>query len=450
VTGARAGAGFDRLADGDDHVDGMMREADVNPNTKQTAARVVDRAAMPLAWTMWVLAALAVVATIVLAFAEVQSDFSSDSLVDVFLPLTSLAVPTIGVLIVVRRPGNPIGWVFCVIGLVDCVGLLGEFYADYATQVETLPGWEWMAWLGNWATGPPIFLALSLVFLLFPTGRLLSRRWRPLAWITIAVIAAVIVDGTVGTESVWDEPPTANPVRVSIVGQLFDLIGAGLIILALVVVLGSALSLVVRFRRSRGIERQQLKWFTYAVVIVVALFLVSGVLASVDPEHEGGIIGAISWFTALFGLTIGLPMAIGIAVLRYRLWDIDVIIRRTLIYGVLSASLVLTYVAVVFVLERAVQWLTGESSQLATAVSTLAVAALFHPLRGRIQAIVDRRFYRQKYDAARTIEAFSAHLRDEVDLDTLATELRAVVQQTMQPAHVSLWLRDSVRPPAAS
>jgi hypothetical protein len=195
-----------------------------------------------------------------------------------------------------------------------------------------------------------------------------------------------------------------------------------------VVVIGAVASVVVRFRRSRGIERQQMKWFVYAVAPVLVMPI---------EDYLPGIISSV----ALGAVLIGLPAAIGVAVLRYRLYDIDVLINRTLVYGSLTALLVTVYVGSIVVLQAVFRSLTGQDSQLTIVASTLAIAALSNPLHRRIQAFVDRRFYRRKYDAAKTVAAFSARLRDETDLAELNEELLAVVRETMQPAHVSLWLR---------
>jgi hypothetical protein len=195
-----------------------------------------------------------------------------------------------------------------------------------------------------------------------------------------------------------------------------------------VVVIGAVASVVVRFRRSRGIERQQMKWFVYAVAPVLVMPI---------EDYLPGIISSV----ALGAVLIGLPAAIGVAVLRYRLYDVDVLINRTLVYGSLTALLVTVYVGSIVVLQAVFRSLTGQDSQLTIVASTLAIAALFNPLHRRIQAFVDRRFYRRKYDAAKTVAAFSARLRDETDLAELNEELLAVVRETMQPAHVSLWLR---------
>jgi hypothetical protein len=199
----------------------------------------------------------------------------------------------------------------------------------------------------------------------------------------------------------------------------------------------SAASLFVRRLRARGVERQQLKWFTYAVAITVSGFIltytISEAVGSVWLRWAGNVITVVG--------VLGIPISMGIAILRYRLYEIDLLINRTLVYGSLTAMLVGVYVGGIVVLRGLLRTLTGQESQLAIVASTLAVAALFNPLRHRMQAFIDRRFYRSKYDARQTLEAFSAKLRDETDLDALSDDLVGVVRETMQPAHVSLWLR---------
>jgi hypothetical protein len=346
------------------------------------------------------------------------------------------AYPTVGAVLVARQPRNPIGWLCCAVGLLLGPAFFGQDYAWYALIHEqgALPGGWAMAWLGQW----PWYVALgllSLLLLLFPTGRLVSPRWRPVAW---AVVANTVVSW------VWAAfaprplegrglEKLTNPLGVQQAEAAFELHGAiaGPIIVLLAVL--SVASMVVRFRRARGAERQQLKWFTYAAVLVTLLFFFVAGLGRWLPPVLVLILGEI-WLG-------GIPVAIGIAVLRYRLYDIDRLIHRTLVYGLLTAVLGLGYAGMVLVLGQLVGGVTSDPPPWVVAGATLAVAALFQPARRRIQQAVDRRFNRRRYDAAKTIEAFSARLRDEIDLDTLSAELLAVVDQTMQPTKASLWLR---------
>jgi hypothetical protein len=288
------------------------------------------------------------------------------------------------------------------------------------------------AWTGSWYWYSLLALALVYLPLLFPDGRLPSHRWLPVAVLAgVGTLGVVVLAALADTLPVNEAPgyEIDNPVGIEGLGYVEDLPVFGVLGVILgVVVIGAVASVVVRFRRSRGIERQQMKWFVYAVAPVLVMPI---------EDYLPGIISSV----ALGAVLIGLPAAIGVAVLRYRLYDIDVLINRTLVYGSLTALLVTVYVGSIVVLQAVFRSLTGQDSQLTIVASTLAIAALFNPLHRRIQAFVDRRFYRRKYDAAKTVAAFSARLRDETDLAELNEELLAVVRETMQPAHVSLWLR---------
>jgi hypothetical protein len=288
--------------------------------------------------------------------------------------------------------------------------------------------------------GFSVFITLApFLFLLFPDGRLPSRRWRFLSWVVVAVGVLLVIFGPLHNSGKGGGgfAPVQDPISVggAVEQAIVFLVFGGVIVLFAASIL-SAISLVFRFRRAAGVERQQIKWVVYAAVLSSAYlmlnFFISGLL------------------NILFSTAAGLALyaAIGIAILKYRLYDIDILINRTLVYGSLTALLALVYIGGVATTQAIFRVLTGqqEQSQLAIVVSTLVIAALFNPLRRRIQAFIDRRFYRRKYDAAKTLEAFSAKLRDETDLDTLSDDLVGVVRETMQPAHVSLWLRpDSVQ-----
>jgi hypothetical protein len=352
------------------------------------------------------------------------------------LLLAFTAFMAVGAVIVAHRPGNAIGWLFSSIGLLAATGTLAVDYAQYAyvTRPGSLPGAILAAWYQWWWL--PMF-ALVLVFtpLLFPTGRLLSARWRPVAVAAAAATTAIAVGGAVQpTLKLQNEDYSVrNPIGLTGVPDrvtgLLDAVGFDLLAVCAV---AAVVSVVLRFRRSGGVERQQLKWFTYAAVLAILLQAVPA------PLGEGAV------YEVLLGLTIAfIPVASGIAILRYRLYDIDRLINRTLVYGLLSALLGAVYVGAVLVLGQLFGGVTGDPPSWAVAGVTLAVAALFQPARRRIQAVVDRRFNRRKYNTAQTIQAYSARLRDQVDLDTLSTELLAVVDQTMEPTRISLWLRPS-------
>ena len=390
-----------------------------------------------VAWSMLAVFVVSLVAGLILAVAN--GTLRQDAGNQVLLLVGFSAFMVVGALIVAHRPGNAIGWLFSAIALLAFTGQLASEYATYAyaTRPGPLPGATLAAWYGSWPWW--LVLALTLVFtpLLFPTGRLLSPRWRPVAWlagVTTAVLTAVTSLRTeLGTV---EDQVVANPIGVAAVGNPEKSPMIPVLIVLLGVLATAAFgSLVLRFRRSRGEERQQLKWFTYASALLP--------LAGLDdflPAPVGDL---------LFGIPIVfLPVAAGIAILRHRLYDIDRLINRTLVYGSLTAILGLVYAGVVLILGQVFGGVTEDPPSWAVAGATLAVAALFQPARRRIQEVVDRRFNRRKYDAAETIDTFGARLRDQVDLDTLSAELLAVVDQTMQPTRVVLWLRPS--PPGSS
>jgi hypothetical protein len=353
----------------------------------------------------------------------------------VALPLAFTGFMVVGAVLVARRPTNAIGWIFSAIGLLAATGWPAMEYAAYAylTRPGSLPGASWVAWYQQQWWTPMLALILIATPLLFPTGRLPSARWRP-----VAAVAALV---TVALELLGAFQPTIqlpeqnyevdNPIGLAwIPDQDTSAVGGALVGLLAACLVAAVVSLVLRFRRSRGLERQQLKWFTYAGVLLI----LGGPLASyLLPSSVSDV---------TFGLAIALvPVAAGIAILRYRLYEIDRLINRTLFYGLLTAMLGLVYAAAALVFGQLFGGVAGNPRSWAVAGATLSVWALFRPARARIQAVVDRRFDRRKYDAARTVEAFSARLREEIDLDTLSAELLAVVNQTMQPTGVWLWLR---------
>jgi hypothetical protein len=340
----------------------------------------------------------------------------------------------VGALIVAHRPGNAIGWIFSAIALLAFTGQLASEYAAYAylTRPGSLPGAILAAWYGSWSWFVVVALALIFTPLLFPTGGLLSPRWRPVAWLAGAATAALTVLGALRADlEVAPDQAVANPIGVAAVeNPEVSTVGDGLLILLVLLIAVAFVSLVIRFRQSRGAERQQLKWFTYAGAL-----LPLSLLGDSLPALVGDLI---------FGVVIVfLPVAAGIAILKYRLYDIDRLINRTLVYGLLTALLAGVYGSGVLVLGQVFGGVAEDPPSWAVAGATLTVAALFRPARRRIQAVVDRRFNRRKFDAARTVEAFSVRLRDEVDLDALTAELLAVVDRTIQPTRSSLWLRPS-------
>ena len=340
-----------------------------------------------------------------------------------------LVLGVVGTLIASRQPGNPIGWLFCAMALWVAVAELGEAYGFVAAE-RGLPGGVAGEWLFSWSFVVDL-MAWVVVVLLFPDGRLPGRRWRVAIWVSLAGAGLLFVGQALNADKTEDFSGGRNPLGVD--SPLVDAAwpaGAALLAAGLVAAVASS---VLRYRGARGVERQQLKWFASAGLL----------FALVMP------LAAAFWYRSvlvqvLFGVALNaMPAAVGVAILRYRLYDIDRIVSRTLAWALLTVVLGLGYAGVVLGLGR----LLPQGSSLAVAAATLTVAAVFQPVRRRIQAAVDRRFNRRRYDAARTIQAFSSRLREEVDLDALHRELLAVVDQTVQPTQASLWLRP---PPAPS
>jgi hypothetical protein len=352
-----------------------------------------------------------------------------------------VGVPVVGGLIASRRPANPYGWVWLGLGMTLALMQFGQVYATYALIVEpgSLPAARTVAVvLGQqgWVASITIF---PFLLLLFPDGRLPSPRWKVVAWVVALVGAPLLILGAF-MPGEGGMAPVENPIGIeaAMVETISAIIDPGIIVIFAAIVL-SALSLVFRYRRASGIQRQQIKWFAYAAAL-------NGSLIAMDVFGLSELLLGYAfgyWLWVLLGYVgfASLYAAVGIAILKYRLYDIDVLINRTLVYGALTVLLAAVYVGSIVLLQAGFRVLTGQDSQLAVVASTLVIAALFNPLRRRVQAFVDRRFYRSKYDAAKTLAAFSAKLREETDLDALNAELVGVVGETMQPAHVSLWLR---------
>ena len=365
------------------------------------------------------------------------------SVVLVFL-LPFLAFPLVGALIASRRPNNPIGWICLAVGIFWMLSNLSSGYGMYGllARPSSVPFPAAIGSLGEWMWVPAVGLLGTYLILLFPDGRLPSRRWRPLAWLSGAVIILVSAGFVVSPGPMDGLPGIRNPFGLEKYPWLADAT-LGVIVLLPLCSLASAMSLVLRFLRSGGEERAQIKWLAFAALILGLGFSAYAIPGTIWQGDAGG--ASPLWVKLLEdAVTLGfagVPVAVGIAILRYRLYEIDLFINRTLVYGVLTVSLAVVYLGSVVSLQAALRTLIGHESQLAVVTSTLLIAALFNPLRRRIQSFIDRRFYRSKYDARKTLEAFSARLRDETDLEALNNELVGVVSETLQPAHVSLWLR---------
>jgi hypothetical protein len=388
-----------------------------------------------VAWVLWLLALTANLLTYVFF---VVPDPTRSPAVETFGWMTGLlpfmAFVTVGTVIVAHRPKNVIGWLCCAIGVVVSFSGFGSSSAarSIAADPDPIPGAPVLYLLGQVQFVVPLLGLLPVLVLVFPTGRLPSRRWRPVLWIVAAGLALYVATTMLKPGPAGDGLPD-NPLGIAAADRLLGpIVAVSGLLLAVFVVLVLA-SLVVRFRRARGDERQQLKWLLYGVILLVLLIPTVGPVVERIPSPFVGPVFAAVMYSIV-------PVAIGLAVLKYRLYDIDQIISRTLAYALLTALLAGLYGVVVLVLGLLFGGVSAHPPSWAVAAATLGVAAVFQPARRRIQAVVDRRFNRHKYDAARTVEAFSARLRNEVDLDTLSAELVWVVDQTMQPTGVWLWL----------
>jgi hypothetical protein len=401
-----------------------------------------DRFLIRLAWSLCALTLLVMAASLVLILLGWSMPLPRGTAPwrDQAVSLVGIVgAPILGGLIASRRPHNPYGWVWLGFG----TGLaLQQFAASYAAFALVTPGTHLapltisrVLGLGN-----QVSLALApFLLLLFPTGQLPSRRWRPVAWISAlsGVMILVLV-------SLFENPDQ--------VGGTIGIMAASVVFVIFATIAVSALSLLFRYRRASGVERQQLKWVAFAAVLAALfllgqqLFWLAGLL--IAYLVGGDLIGLNHSLENLLSVAIivCLYAGVGIAILRHRLYDIDILINRTLVYGTLTVSLALFYLGGVISLQGLLRAITSQGSQLAIVASTLLIAALFNPLRRRVQNFIDHLFYRRKYDAAKTLEAFSARLRDETDLEALNNELLGVVRETMQPKHATLWLRKPGEP----
>jgi hypothetical protein len=390
-----------------------------------------------VAWAAWTLALLLFVAAIVLIVATGNWAVFDRLLAFITLGAFVFAFASVGALIASRRHSNPIGWLSLVVGLAFALAACSFAYTEWGTDGALLPGAAYAAWLATsgWLVG--LVVPATFILLLFPNGRFVDRRWRWVAIAASAGLAGALVNQSLkpgilgGTRRSFE-----NPFGVPALEPVLGVIGAFAVVAILLSTVGSIAALVVRFMQGAEVERRQIKWLLFAGALLPIAW-VAGLLLEAALGSTDSVTNVTNGLLSLAAAAI--PTAIGIAILKHRLYDIDLIINRTLVYGGLTALLAAAYFIIVVTMQNAIPG--ADDSDLTIAASTLAVAALFRPLQARVQSFIDRRFYRRRYDAQRTLESFTAHLRDEVDLDQLSSNLVAVVGETMQPAHTSLWMR---------
>jgi hypothetical protein len=397
-------------------------------------------------WLAWSLCGLSLVLTALSLFLfALNLSYSAAHGYDYWLQnaVQAVSFSSIGAIIASRLPANPVGWLFCAAGGTIAVDCLSAEYAIYAlvARPDSLPLGEALAWLAFWAWIPSIgCIVLSL--LLFPNGRLPSSRWKWLAWLTVLLTIAGAVWVALSPGAIGNLGSIPNPLGIEGLPNGYKAVST---ITSALVLVAAVSTLGLRLLRTRGIERQQIKWPAFVVVVaaVGSIFYDTAISEAIGLrwlEWAGRAVVVVA--------LVGFPISIGIAIVRYRLYEIDTLINRTLVYGSLTTLLVAAYFSGVTGAQALFRTFTGQEQQpqLAIVASTLVIAALFNPLRRRIQSFIDRRFYRRKYDARKTLGAFSANLRDETDLNALGDDLIDVVRQTMQPSHVSLWLRPEPPP----
>jgi hypothetical protein len=432
----------------------------VTEGARQQAREEGKRGARATSWLAWSLAGLSVAMFVIssalyilVRSTPVPSNLSAGrTVIDALTSVPVLAFPLIGALIASRHPRNPIGWICLADGFLWMFLSMIDYYGVYGlAKPGSIPFPVVIYALGQWLWVPTIGLLAIYLVLLFPDGRLPSSRWRPLAWFSGVVIVLLSVTQGLIPGPLPDFGGVRNPFGLEGQPWVEDVTNA-LLVPFLLCILASAVSLIMRYRRSGGEVRQQIKWIAFSASFLGLVFVSAMVGSLILYFFAAGTWESTAdnpplWLDLLFIAMLmsfgGVPIAVGFAVLRYRLYNIDLLINRTLVYGALTATLALIYFGGVATTQAIFRALTGQEQQpqIAIVISTLVIAALFNPLRRRIQGFIDRRFYRKKYDAAKTLEAFSAKLRDETDLSTFSDDLVGVVRETIQPAHVSFWLR---------
>jgi hypothetical protein len=402
--------------------------------------RVSHRAAAYLAWSLWALCVTLAALAVALDLYTLPVPARHGPNFEVIAGVPLLVYPTVGAFLALHRPKNAVGWILCGIGLMIEVHAFAGAYADYALFAHpgTLPGGIIMLWLTEWLVAPTATLGAVLLVLLFPTGRPPSRAWWTVAWIAVGGAGLFALWWATQSPNFYLYRSLDNPFWMGgPVGNALDALGRLGATTLLIMCVASVIGVFIRLGGAHGEERQQIKWFAYAASMLLTTIL----LIAPAAQEIGG--PAAAFVFMMIGL-MGVPVAVGVAILRYHLYDIDRIINRTLVYGSLTGMLALVYFGGVTATQAVFTVLTGQQEQLPQLVvvgSTLLIAALFNPLRHRIQSFIDRRFYRRNYDARKTLKAFSLKLKNETDLQALNNDLLGVVRETMQPAHVSLWLR---------
>ncbi len=397
-------------------------------------------------WLPWFLLVLFLGITFfseLLNFKNTPPTSFGDILGEILLDLILLLFMTVGVFIALHRPQNLIGWIICTAALIWALSGFALNYAEYSllTAPGSLPYGVFVGLLGTIGRSFSWFFTITFLLLFFPDGHLPSPRWRPLVWIISSLLVAYpftyLFDPTAFVNSDQRLTAVQNSLGIPGTGALFDGLNTLLTLALFACAIACIVSVILRFRRAKGDERQQLKWLAYGTIMSLLILVV--IIVLMFTNINGGFLPSLIFYLPLLLISI----SVGTAIMKYRLYNIDIIINRTLVYGILTALLALIYFGLIFILQILVRTLTGQISQtpLILVASTLLIYAIFRPLRNRIQQVIDRRFYRRKYDAAKVVEAFSTTLRNELDLNELREHLISVVEETMQPKYVSLWLR---------